>query len=241
MVFLWERNLFPYSHLHFHIQKHLFWDLPGGPVAEIPSSQCRRPRFNPWWGNQTPCTMTKELPYSNEDGRSHTLQPRPSTTKYINVNKHTHIVFILPWWLSSKATCQCRRCRFDPWVRRSREGIDNPLQYFIFLNCRGGREGRNPTCAWEEWRAVNEQKGRQGADCLTGPYKLSLVFSVMSESLRLQGLWPAGLLCPWDFPVKNTGAGCHELLQGTFQTQWSNPRLLHLLHWQVGSFTTSAT
>ena len=31
-----------------------------------------------------------------------------------------------------------------------------------------------------------------------------LVFSVMSESLRLQGLWPAGLLCPWDFPVKNT-------------------------------------
>ena len=118
--------------------------------------------------------MTKELPYSNEDGRSHTLQPRPSTTKSINVNKHTHIVFILPWWLSSKATCQCRRCRFDPWVRRSREGIDNPLQYFIFLNCRGGREGRNPTCAWEEWQAVNEQKGRQGADCLTGPYKLSL-------------------------------------------------------------------
>ena len=23
------------------------------------------------------------------------------------------------WWLSSKeSTCQCRRCRFDPWVRK---------------------------------------------------------------------------------------------------------------------------
>ena len=25
----------------------------------------------------------------------------------------------LPWWLSGKeSTCQCRRCRFDPWVRK---------------------------------------------------------------------------------------------------------------------------
>ena len=27
------------------------------------------------------------------------------------------------------------------------------------------------------------------------------------------GLWPARLLCPWDFPGKNTGVGCHALLQ----------------------------
>ena len=38
------------------------------------------------------------------------------------------------------------------------------------------------------------------------------------------------LLCPWNFPGKNTGAGCHFLLQGFFPTQGSNPRLLHLLH-----------
>ena len=31
-------------------------------------------------------------------------------------------------------------------------------------------------------------------------------------------------------PGKNTGAGCHALLQGTFPTQGSNPNLLHLLH-----------
>ena len=29
--------------------------------------------------------------------------------------------------------------------------------------------------------------------------------------------------------------GCHALLQGIFQTQGSNLRLLHLLHCQVGS------
>ena len=35
--------------------------------------------------------------------------------------------------------------------------------------------------------------------------------------------------------------GCHFLLQGIFCTQGWNPRLLHLLPWQAGCFTTSAT
>ena len=45
--------------------------------------------------------------------------------------------------------------------------------------------------------------------------------------LRPHGLWPARLLCPWDSPGKNTGVGCHFLLQGIFLTQESNPGLLH--------------
>ena len=34
-------------------------------------------------------------------------------------------------------------------------------------------------------------------------------------------------LCPWDFPGKNTGGGCHSLFQGIFPTQGSNPCLLY--------------
>ena len=33
------------------------------------------------------------------------------------------------------------------------------------------------------------------------------------------GLKPARLLCPWSSPGKNTGVGCHALLQGIFLTQ----------------------
>ena len=33
------------------------------------------------------------------------------------------------------------------------------------------------------------------------------------------GLYSARLLCPWDFPGKNTGVGCHAILQGIFPTQ----------------------
>jgi len=41
----------------------------------------------------------------------------------------------------------------------------------------------------------------------------------MSDPLRLRGLQPARLLCPWDFPGKNIGLGCCFLLQTTFLVQ----------------------
>ena len=34
----------------------------------------------------------------------------------------------------------------------------------------------------------------------------------------------------WNFPGKNTGVGCHSLLQGIFLTQGPNPGLLHYRH-----------
>ena len=38
-----------------------------------------------------------------------------------------------------------------------------------------------------------------------------------------------------DTPGKNTGVGCHGLLQRIFLTQGSNLHLLRLLLWQAGS------
>ena len=42
---------------------------------------------------------------------------------------------------------------------------------------------------------------------------------VTKSCLTLVTPWtvPTRLLCPWDFPVKNTGVGCHFLLQGKNQ------------------------
>ena len=60
----------------------------------------------------------------------------------------------------------------------------------------------------------------------------------MSDFLQPHGLQPIRFLCPWDFPGKSAGVGCHFLLQGIFPTQESNPGLLHcrqtlyrLSHW----------
>ena len=42
--------------------------------------------------------------------------------------------------------------------------------------------------------------------------------SVVSDSLRSHGLWPARLLCPWNSSDTNIGVGSHSLLQGIFPT-----------------------
>ena len=36
-----------------------------------------------------------------------------------------------------------------------------------------------------------------------------------------------GILCPWNSLGRNTGIGCHFLLQGTFPNQRLNPDFLH--------------
>ena len=41
----------------------------------------------------------------------------------------------------------------------------------------------------------------------------------VSDFLQLHRLQPARLLCPWDFPSKTTGAGCHFLFQKIFLTE----------------------
>ena len=58
-------------------------------------------------------------------------------------------------------------------------------------------------------------------------YMCGLSGSVMSDSLRPQGLQHTRLLCPWDSLGKNTGLGCHALLQGIFPTQGLNQGLPH--------------
>ena len=61
------------------------------------------------------------------------------------------------------------------------------------------------------------------------------VVQVMSNSSRTRGLLSARLLWLWDLPDKNTGVGCHFLLQGICPTQGLNLHLPGLLHWQVDS------
>ena len=46
---------------------------------------------------------------------------------------------------------------------------------------------------------------------------------------------PLGSSVHGDSPGKNTGVGCHALLQGILLTQGLNPHPLSLLHWQACS------
>ena len=63
---------------------------------------------------------------------------------------------------------------------------------------------------------------------------------VMSDSLGPQGQKIVRLLCPWNFPGKNTGVGCRKSPpqegQGIFLILGLNPSLLH---WPVDSWLLS--
>ena len=85
--------------------------------------------------------------------------------------------------------------------------------------------------------------------CLPDPPDLRTLFSLKNTLAVLLAFWdeikvlvvqlcltlcnsmdcmqPARFLCPWNSPGKNTGVGCHSLLQGIFSTQGSNPDLTH--------------
>ena len=45
---------------------------------------------------------------------------------------------------------------------------------------------------------------------------------VLSHSVMSDSLWPHGPSAHEDSPGKNTGVGCHDLLQGIFPTQGLN-------------------
>ena len=59
----------------------------------------------------------------------------------------------------------------------------------------------------------------------------------MSNYLQPHGLSTTRLLCPWNFPGKNTGVGCFLLLQIIFPIQGSNLHFLLgrliLYHWET--------
>ena len=46
--------------------------------------------------------------------------------------------------------------------------------------------------------------------------------ALLCLTLQTHGLKHSRLLCPWNFPGKNTGVGCHFLLQGIISTQGWN-------------------
>ena len=77
-------------------------------------------------------------------------------------------------------------------------------------------------------QSLNQEKmAEQAQPCML---TVQVVVQLLScvQLLRLHGLQPTRLLCPWDFLSKNTRVGYHFLLQGIFPFQGQNLYLLHL-------------
>ena len=96
---------------------------------------------------------------------------------------------------------------------------------------------RNDFHLLQWWNANRTHFGPQRHSCLA-PVCMCVCSISLSDSLWPHGQQPARLLCPWNFPGKNSGVGCHLLLQTIFQAQGWN---LCLLHWQLDSLPLAAS
>ena len=160
---------------------------------------------------------------------------------------------------SKESACNVGDLGSIPGLRRSPGGgHKNPFQCSCLENPHGqrslvgyspwGRKESDKTeqlstaqhCAWQNNKMVYYYYTNCDA-------KINLLFNlalgcVCAKALQLcptlcnpMACSPPGSSVHGDSPGKNTGVGCHALPQGIFRTQGSNPGLLHLLHWQVGS------
>ena len=94
-----------------------------------------------------------------------------------------------------------------------------------------GSRSQNWIPALESWDSWDEMVG----DALTlllyyyyvCKYVCVLVTQLWPTHRDSMDCSPSRLLCPWDFPGKNTEVGCHFLLQRIFLTQVLNSDLLH--------------
>ena len=100
--------------------------FPSGSVGKV-CLQCGSPGFNPWAGKipqrrkwqPTPAFLPGEFHGQRSlVGYSSWGRKEWDTTEWLALSLSLWCGG-LPWWLSGEEpTCQCRSCRFSPWVRR---------------------------------------------------------------------------------------------------------------------------
>ena len=125
-------------------------------------------------------------------------------TPLFSLNSNWSYVLGFPRWLSDKGICLPMQETQEKWVQS--------LGWEGFLEEEMATQ--SSILAWIiPW--TQEPDGLQS----TGSERVR--HSWATEWVRVY------LICPWDSPCKNTGVGCHALLQGVVPTQGSNPGLLH--------------
>ena len=107
----------------------------------------------------------------------------------------------------------------SPWGRKESDTTER-LHFHFSLSCIGAGNGNLLQCS-----------------CLENPRDggawWAAVYGVAQSQTRLKRLSSSSsssssrLLCPRDSPGKNTGVGCHFLLQGIFPTQGLKPGLMN--------------
>ena len=105
-----------------------------------------------------------------------------------------------PWWGNWDPTCHCY-CSCCCWVASvvSDSATPETAAHQAPLSLGFSRK--------DHWSGLPFPSPMHDSEKWKGSH------SVVSDSSQPHGLQPTRLLCPWDFPGKSTGVGCHCLLR----------------------------
>ena len=141
-------------------------------------------------------------------------------------------LFATPWTVACQTplSMEILQARILEWVATSFSKGSSPPRYQSLVSCIGRwqfQDGRSKGMG-TEWD--QEVVGKVDAYNLMVPRSLCSACCCLIVQSCLTLCNPMGCdlpssSCPWDFPGKNTGVGCHFLLQGIFLTQEFNPHL----------------
>jgi len=126
------------------------------------------------------------------------------------VKKTSYVSSSINWFTlqhTNTWTCVYTCIYMSIWIHmwECGEGYGNPLQCSCLENpIDGGGWGATVH------GVTNSQTRMNNTHTHTHTHTESEHCSVVCNSLRLHGLQPARLLCPWNSPGKNTGVGCHS-------------------------------
>ena len=167
------------------------------------------------------------------------LSGQPNTSYRLDIVKELYIRYCMRFQYISHYHMIISYCKTSYYcilpMNKSRLEKPSILQeaVFIFVSpapSTASLRGTHGTSVSEKWRCGWFWSARSFVYfVIYTPVHCCCCFSiqVLSDSLWPQELMPARLLCPGDFPGKNSGVCCCFLPQGIFLTQGLNSGLLH--------------
>ena len=175
-------------------------------VAKAPNSEEADSDVSPWWLDKPPSGQQACLRW----GRvfwSHICEQFPHSCKATSILKQT----------DPPEAAQLRAlCSEHPYTHHPPPTTQTPWSAFPYLCFIMSSSVQSILLFW----CISPNAGFLFLFLLEYEVKVKL----LSHVRLFAAPW---VLRPWDSPGKNTGVGCHFLLQGIFPTQGSNPGLPH--------------
>ena len=148
------------------------------------------------------------------------------------------LIHTLLWGITHLVFASLKEFRSLPWTPRGPSNCFWDGVCYIFIPCLHNSLMMSRSTLMAPSEQVRKQEATRWPGLSQACMHIKSLESCPTLCDSMDCMYPTRLLYPWNFPGKNTGAGCLPS-PGIFLTQGSNPHLFCLLLWQADSLSLS--